>query len=124
MKKLFLAAAFLAAAFAAGVLAANQFGTPKTLLHIVTVQWKEDSTPEQRQAAIDGVRTMAREIPGVRNVWLKTVKVQPQSYHAVFVMEFASQAAFDAYADHPAHRAWEKIYFPVRQRSTTHDVTN
>lgn len=124
MKKVFVIATLLVVAFAAGVTAASRFGTPQSLLHIVTVQWKEDSTPQQRQAAIDGVRTMAGAIPGVKNIWLKTVKVQPGTYNAVFVMEFADQKAFDAYADHPAHREWEKIYLPIRQRSTTHDVTN
>lgn len=124
MKRAFVIATLLVVAFAAGLVAANKFGTPATLLHIVTVQWKDESTPEQRQQAIDGVRTMAGQIPGVRNVWLKTVKVQPNTYNAVFVMEFQNQKAFDAYADHPAHREWEKVYVPIRQRSTTHDVTN
>jgi hypothetical protein len=124
MKRVIAIATLLVAAFSAGMLAANQFGTPNSLLHIVTVQWRDEATPEQRQAALDGVRTMAGAIPGVKNIWLKTVKVQPSTYHAVIVMEFANQAAFDAYADHPAHREWEKIYLPIRQRSTTHDVTN
>ncbi|HWQ54776.1 MAG TPA: Dabb family protein [Bryobacteraceae bacterium] len=124
MKRAFVIATLLVVAFAAGMVAANKFGTPATLLHIVTVQWKDEATPEQRQQAIDGIRKMAGEVPGVRNIWLKTVKVQPNTYNAVFVMEFQNQKAFDAYADHPAHREWEKVYLPIRQRSTTHDVTN
>lgn len=124
MKRALVTAAFVVAAFAAGMLAANKFGTPPSVLHIVTVQWKDDSTPAQRTAAIEGVRKMASEVPGVKNIWLKTLKVQPTNYNAVFVMEFRDQKAFDAYADNPAHRAWEKVYLPIRQRSTTHDVTN
>jgi len=113
----------LAAVCALGVVASqNKFGQPKSILHVITVQWKADSTAAQRQAAIDGVKTMASQIPGMTNVWLKTVKVQGMD--AVIVMEFKDQAAFDAYADHPAHKKWEEVYIPVRERSQTHDITN
>jgi hypothetical protein len=113
------------AVFAAGIVTgANTFETPKSVLHIMTVQWKSTATAEQKAAAIDGVRKMAAEIPGVKSVWLKTLKVQPGDYNNVIVMEFKDQAAFDHYADNPAHRAWETVYLPVREESRTHDVTN
>ena len=113
----------LVAVFAAGlVLGQNKFGQPKSILHVITVKWTEGSTPEQRQAAIDGVKTMAGQIPGMTNVWLKTIKVQGMD--AVLVMEFKDQAAFEAYAAHPAHKKWEEVYIPVRERSLTHDITN
>lgn len=113
------------AVFGAGVLAgANTFGTPKSVLHVVTVQWKSTATAEQKAAAIDGVKKMAGEIPGIKNVWLKTLKVQPREYSNVIVMEFQDQAAFDRYAADPAHEAWEKVYLPVREESRTQDVTN
>ena len=113
------------AVFGAGVLAgANTFGTPKSVLHVVTVQWKSTATAEQKAAAIDGVKKMAGEIPGIKNVWLKTRKVQPREYSNVIVMEFQDQAAFDRYAADPAHKAWEKVYLPVREESRTQDVTN
>ena len=112
-----------ATVLALGVVAGqNKFGQPKSILHIITVQWKADSTPEQRQAAIDGVKTMASQIPGLTNVWLKTIKVQGKD--AVIVMEFKDQAAFDAYTDNPAHKKWEEIYLPIRDQSSTHDITN
>ena len=59
MKKLFLSFS-LAALFAVGMLVgANTFGQPQTVLHVITVKFKADSTPAQQQAAIDGVRKMA-----------------------------------------------------------------
>ncbi|HVV73074.1 MAG TPA: Dabb family protein [Verrucomicrobiae bacterium] len=120
-----LAAVAAAALFGAGVLAgANKFGTPSSVVHVVTIQWKSSATAEQKTAAIEGVRKMAGEIPGIKNIWLKTLKVQPRDYHAAIVMEFKDQAAFDAYANAPAHKEWEKIYLPVRGESTTHDITN
>ena len=115
----------LIAVFALGVsLGQNKFGQPKTILHVVTVKWKAESTPAQQQAAIDGVKMMAAKIPGVTNVWTKKIKVQPADFSTVFAMEFKDQAAFDAYAKHPAHDDWMKLYEPVRERSSTHDVTN
>jgi hypothetical protein len=118
-----LVACALLMAFAAGlVFGQNKFGQPKSVLHIITVQWKADSTAEQKQAAVDGVKAMAAQVPGVTNVWLKPIKVQGMD--AVIVMEFKDQAAFDAYTTHPAHKKWEDVYLPVRERSQTHDVTN
>ncbi len=113
------------ALFAAGLLTgANKFGTPSTVLHVITVQWKLDATADQKAAAIEGVKKMAADVPGIKNVWLKTLKVQPGEYNNVIVMEFESKAAFDAYTNNPAHKAWEKVYLPVRGESRTHDVTN
>ncbi len=119
--------AAVAAIFAAGVLVGqgqNKFNTPSTVLHIVTVQWKADSTAEQQTAAIDGVKTMAAGTQGLKNVWIKKIKVQPAEFSTVFAMEFENKAAFDRYTDAPAHKAWEKLYLPIREKSTTHDVTN
>jgi hypothetical protein len=120
-----VAAAGVLSVFGAGVLAgANTFGTPKSVIHVITVQWKADATAEQKTAAIEGVKKMAGEIPGIKNVWLKTLKVQPGGYSNVIVMEFQDQAAFERYTGDPAHKAWEKIYLPIREESRTHDATN
>ena len=122
-----LCGAILMAVFLGGVIAGqNKFGQPKSIIHVVTVEWTAASTPEQRQKAIDGVKQMAAEIPGMKNVWLKTIKVQGPGTenNAAFVMEFADQAAFDAYAAHPAHKKWESIYLPIREQSRTHDISN
>lgn len=99
-------------------------GTPGTILHVITVQWKADSTPAQRQAAIDGLKKMAAEVPGIKNIWIKKLKVQPAEYNNVFVLEFENKAAFETYTNHPAHKAWEKLYLPIREESNTQDVTN
>jgi hypothetical protein len=104
--------------------AAAASNTPSTILHVVTVEWKADSTPAQQQAALDGLRKMAAEVPGIRNIWIKKIKVQPAAFSTVFALEFESQAAFDAYAAHPAHKAWEKVYLPIREESQTQDITN
>ncbi len=97
---------------------------PATFLHVVTVKWRADSTAQQQQAAIDGVRKMSTEIKGIRNIWIKKVKVQPADYDLTFAMEFESKAAFDAYTTSDAHKAWEKVYLPIREESHTQDITN
>jgi cell division protein FtsX len=124
--------------------AANKFGKPKSVIHVVTLYYKDGTTDEQKKAVLAAVEKMAAELPGVKNVWLKSTKVQGAymekvtenkekpaevSYKAhpftdAFVVEFEDQAAFERYADHPAHKAFEEVYIPVRGRSSTHDITN
>lgn len=121
MKKLLFALTL----FATGLLiGANSFNKPKSVLHVITVAWKDDATTAQKDAAIAGVEKMAADIPGIKNVWTKTLKVQGEGMSNAIVIEFESQAAFDKYSDHPAHKAWEKLYLPIRGHSTTHDITN
>ena len=113
--------------FGAGLLIGQKtFGTPQTVLHVVTVRWKKDSTPEQQQAVLDGIKTMAAANPSIKNVWLKTLKVQSASndYNAAFVIEFSSPKALEDYVQDPAHVAWKKLYDPTHDTSTTHDITN
>ena len=113
------------AVFGAGVLAGkNTFQQPHSVIHVVTVKWKVDSTPEQQQAALDGVKTMAAEIPGIKSVWIKTTRVQPADYNSAFVIEFEDRAAVERYVDHPAHLAWKKIYDPIHEESRSHQITN
>jgi len=124
-KRVILAAVGAVALFAAGLLVgANKFNQPKTLIHVVTIQWTNGATDAQKQAVYDGVRKMAGEIPGIRNIWTKPIKVQGQGYSGAFVIEFDSKEALDAYAKNPAHAEWMKVYGPVHGESTTHDITN
>ncbi len=115
--------------FAVGVVVGqNKFGQPKSVIHVVTLKWTAESTAEQRKKAIDGVAGMAGKIPGIKNVWLKTLRVQGPSqdnrFDAAFAIEFESEDAVKAYADHPAHKEWEGVYLPVRAESRSHQVSN
>ncbi|HVU26040.1 MAG TPA: Dabb family protein [Opitutus sp.] len=102
---------------------------PKSVIHVVTVAWKDGTTAEQIQAALDGVKTLAASYSGIKHVWIRSIKVQNppgaqvQKSHA-FVMEFADEAALKAYTDSDAQKAWYKLYLPIRQQSTTYDITN
>ena len=96
---------------------------PKSVIHVVTVKWKADTTPEQIQTALDGVKALPAAYPGITRVWTKSIKVQGGKANA-FVMEFADEAALKAYADSPAQKEWYKVYTPIREESASFDITN
>ena len=102
---------------------------PKSVIHVVTVKWKDGAKPEQIQAALDAAKALPAAFPGITHVWIKSIKVQspkgaekPRT-HAM-VMEFADEAALKAYADSPAQKEWYKVYQLAREESTTFDITN
>jgi antibiotic biosynthesis monooxygenase (ABM) superfamily enzyme len=96
---------------------------PKSVIHVVTVSWKADAKPEQIQAAMDGVKALPQNYPGITRVWTKPIKVQGNRSFA-FVMEFADEAALAAYTDSAAQKKWYETYLPIRSESTTFDITN
>lgn len=104
--------------------AQRSFGTPSTIIHVVVIKFTPESTPEQRQKVLDGVKQMAATIPGIKNVWLKAARVQPRDFHTAFVIEFEDRAAADAYATHSAHEEWRNYYLPLRAESRSIQVAN
>lgn len=113
---------------AAPVLAAAD-SAPKSVIHIVTVAFKEGTTPAQIQAALDGVQKLPSQYKGITRVWTKAIKVQNLSEAKVkkthvIVMEFASEQALKDYSGSDAQKEWYKVYEGIRQQSTTFDVTN
>ncbi|MFN0124607.1 MAG: Dabb family protein [Blastocatellia bacterium] len=124
------AVGLLGLAFGAGVALGqkkNKAGMPTSVLHIVTLNWKAEATAEQRQKALDGIKTMGEKIPGIKNIWLEKLRSQMgdgKSWDQIFAIEFASKAAAEAYVNDPAHKAWEEIYTAARQESRSHQVTN
>jgi len=115
--------------FGAATVRAAVDTAPKSVIHVVTVAWKDGTTPEQIQAALDGVKARPAAFPGITRVWTKAIKVQNPpgttvNRTHVLVMEFADEAALKAYTDSPAQKEWYKLYTPIRGQSTTHDITN
>lgn len=125
-----LVALLLAGLFASSPLRAADASTaPKTVMHIVTVAWKQGTTPEQIQAALDGAHKLPQSYHGLLRVWTKALKIQDAPGATlkkanIIVMEFADEAAFKGYTDSDAQKEWYKAYLPIRQQSTTFDVTN
>jgi hypothetical protein len=106
------------------LVAQNSFGTPKTIIHVSVIQWKEGVSAADKQKALDGVKEMAAKIPGMKNVWTRAIRVQPEGYHDAFVIEFENQAAADVYAKHPAHDTWTEALTKIREASISPQITN
>ena len=115
----------------AATVSAQTSTAPKSVIHVVTVAWKAGTTPEQIKAALDGAQALPAQYKGITHVWTRSIKVQnakgtpkgAEKTH-VIVMEFADEAAFKAYTDSPAQLEWYKVYLPIRDASTTFDITN
>ena len=96
---------------------------PTSVIHVISVEWKANATPDQIAKAIKAVETM--NYPGLKNVWTRPIKMQlPEGYKSIFVMEFESKQALKNYADSPAQKAWYEVYMPIREESRTSDITN
>jgi hypothetical protein len=111
-------------ATASWLAAQTNFGTPKTIIHVSVIQWKEGVSAADKKQVLDGVKEMAAKIPGMKNVWTKALRVQPQGYHDAFVIEFENQAAADRYAKDPAHDAWTEAFTKIREASVSPQITN
>lgn len=115
--------ALVLCSFVFSVIAAAQ--SPTTVIHIINVKWKEDATPEQIKAAVDGAHQLPAKFPGIKRVWTRNLKYQGQEgMKQAIVMEFESQDALKKYADSPAQKWWYELYLPIREDSRTHDITN
>jgi antibiotic biosynthesis monooxygenase (ABM) superfamily enzyme len=123
MKKILLTLLGVTAlTFAAATATAGE-AAPKSVIHVVSVKWKAEATPEQVKAALDGVHALQKAYPGITRVWTNTIKKQGD-WSAVFVMEFKDEQALKDYANSDAQKEWYKLYTPIRDRSNSHDVTN
>ena len=130
MKKL-LMTLMIAGLLSVGAATVSAQSAPKSVIHVVTVAWKPGTTPEQIKAALDGAQALPAQYKGITHVWTRSLKVQnvkgtpkdAEKTH-VIVMEFADEAALKAYSDSDAQKEWYKVYMPIRQESTTFDITN
>jgi len=141
MKRLFGSGLLLIALTAAAPLAAGE----KKLMHCFTFTAVESATEADWQAFFKATDGLPGKIPGLSRVWYGKLR----SPLAIFstdaatrkklaagekdvsgpvtrlvrqwgvCMEMDDEAALKAYADHPAHKAWEQVYFKVRQPGTT-----
>ena len=107
----------------AATVSAQTSTAPKSVIHVVTVAWKAGTTPEQIKAALDGAQALPAQYKGITHVWTRSIKVQGGKANAI-VMEFVDEAALKAYTDSPAQKEWYKVYLPIREESTTFDITN
>jgi hypothetical protein len=128
--KIAAAAALFAAGFAAGtwrsrtVEAQNRFGQPKSVLHVVVYKWKNFASQDDKDQAIKGIKSLAAQIPGIKNIWLKTQRNQIRDFDGVYAIEFASPEAAADYAESPKHEVWRKRWEELRENSLSFQVSN
>ena len=106
------------------VAAQNKFGQPKTVLHVVVYKFKDATSENDRQKALDGIKDLSRKIPGVKNIWLKTSRNQIRDFSGVYAIEFTSPETAADYAESPAHEAWAKKWEALRENSLSFQITN
>ena len=92
----------------------NRFGQPKTVLHVVIYKFKDATSNNDREVAINGIRDMAGKIPGIKNIWIKTERNQ---------IKTSAEAAAD-YSESPVHEAWSKKWQELRENSLSFQISN
>jgi cell division protein FtsX len=106
------------------VSALNRFGQPKTVIHTVAYKFKATTSHNDQEQAIAGIKAMAAQIPGIKNIWLKTERNQIRDFDGVYVIEFVSPEAAADYAENPIHDAWRKKWEELRENSLSFQASN
>ena len=104
--------------------ALNKFGQPKTVVHVVAYKFKDTTSLNDQQQAIAGIKDMAANIPGIKNIWLKTERNQIRDFSGVYIIEFTSAEAAADYAESPLHDTWRKKWEQLRENSLSFQVSN
>jgi uncharacterized protein (DUF2164 family) len=111
--------------YAAGqTTAANRFGQPKTVLQVSIVKFRPGVSDAQQDEVIAGLKKMAGQIHGIKNIWTKVDRMEPGDFDAGFVIEFVSRDAADAYAESAIHEAWSRQLQQIRYTSLSPQFTN
>jgi hypothetical protein len=121
---LFFAGAAAGQLHARSAAVVNHFGQPKTVLHVVIYKFKDTTSNNDREIAINGIKTMAAKIPGIKNIWLKTERNQIKDFSGVYAIEFTSPDAAADYAESPVHEAWSKQWQAERENSLSFQISN
>jgi antibiotic biosynthesis monooxygenase (ABM) superfamily enzyme len=121
---IFIAGAAAGSLHERSVAAQNKFGQPKSVLHVVVYKFRDATSENDRQQVLDGIKDVARKVPGIKNVWLKTQRNQIKDFSGVYAIEFASPDAAADYAESPAHEAWSKQWQNLRENSLSFQISN
>jgi hypothetical protein len=121
---LFLAGSAAGSALTQKGSAVNRFGQPKTVIHVVAYKFRDATSQNDQEQAINGIRDMAGKIPGIKNIWLKTERNQIRDWSGVYVIEFVSPEAAADYAESPLHETWRKKWEALRETSVSFQISN
>jgi len=121
---LFLAGSVAGSTLTQKVSAVNRFGQPKTVIHVVAYKFRDATSQNDQEQAINGIRELAGKIPGIKNIWLKTERNQLRDWSGVYVIEFTSAEAAADYAESPLHETWRKKWEALRENSVSFQISN
>ncbi|HEU4636650.1 MAG TPA: Dabb family protein [Edaphobacter sp.] len=80
------------------------------IVHTFLFRWKPDVELTQKQRAIQEIRALQGQIPGLEETLVGTnISPRSQGYELGGVMKFSDRPSYDAYNDHPVHQkllAW------------------
>lgn len=73
--------------------------------HLVLFKLSPEATEEQKQQAIDGLKSLREKIPGILHLSAgRNFSDRSQGYEIGLTVQFVDRAALDVYIPHPAHR--------------------
>ena len=120
----FLAGVATGSIYSRGTAAQNRFGQPKTVIHVVVYKWKNTASQDDKEQTLKGIKTLAAQISGIKNIWLKTQRNQIRDFDGVYAIEFANPEAAADYAESPKHEAWRKRWEELRENSLSFQISN
>ncbi len=104
----------------------------KKLMHCFAFTPVDTATDADWEAFYKATDELPGKIDGLNKIWAGKLRRPLTIYSKTgeakerkngVCMEMDDEAALETYADHVAHREWEKAYFKVRQRGTnTYDI--
>ncbi len=93
------------------------------ITHIVLLQPKSEVTDEEIAAALEHVKALQKEIPGIIDVQTgKNMSTYNQGYTHGFVMRFEDNEHLKAYAPHPAHQKVSQELQHISQKIIDFDI--
>ncbi len=84
--------------------------------HLVLFKWKEDAAPGDIAKAVQGLKGLRHEIPGIVDLSVgDNFCNRSQGYQCGMVVRFEDRAAVENYGPHPAHQAVvQNLIVPIR----------
>jgi Stress responsive A/B Barrel Domain len=85
------------------------------LRHVLLFRWTEDSSEEDRAAAVQALRALDQQIPELRRLAVtEGLKLNPGSYDGLLEAEFDDEAGYGQYVKAESHQeAWLHRLQPV-----------
>jgi hypothetical protein len=84
--------------------------------HVVLFKWREDAAPGDIARAIQGLKNLKNDIPGIVDLTVgDNFSNRSQGFQCGLVVRFEDRRALEEYGPHPAHQAVvQNLLAPIR----------